>query len=121
MRRVTAHLGLGDEETSEYTIVERGREWGRLNGGGGGWTSVDAFCPDVCQELLDVATFTNDVLALTAGKSRRDAPTNVTREANAMSDQLAALVSAVLFADLGDEKRHSLALDIAACIKVRAH
>jgi hypothetical protein len=93
--KVTGTLGEGKDYAREYTVVESRGGWVRLRfrDGGGGWTSVDAFCVGICEKLLDVAAFTNDIVALTAGGARRDVPRSVTREAGAMSDQLAALSS----------------------------
>jgi hypothetical protein len=87
---VTGRLAEG----AEYTIVDSRRDWVRLRlrGGGGGWTSVDAFCTGACRTILDAANFTNDILALTSGwLSPPVSRKSLTREAAAVSDQLAAL------------------------------
>jgi hypothetical protein len=71
-----AQLGEGADYTGEYRIVDSKEEWVRLQlrDGGGGWTSVDAFCDGACQKLLEAASFTNDILAVAAGSSKRHAP-----------------------------------------------
>jgi hypothetical protein len=65
----------------------------RLADGTSGWTSVDQFCTDICRALLDVANFANDVVALTSGFPARPMSKSLTREAEAMLQQLAALMS----------------------------
>jgi hypothetical protein len=84
------------DEGKPYRIVDSNGEWIRLrfDDGVAGWTSVDAFCKDICRELLDVAIYTNDIVALTSGLSPRPPPPSVTREAAAVTDQLAAIVAA---------------------------
>jgi len=82
-------------EDQPYSIVDSQEDWVRLRFADGtyGWTSVDAFCIDVCRDLMDVATFINDAVALTSNLPARSVPESLTREAAAMSDQLAALVA----------------------------
>src|SRR5262249_32256789 len=89
---------LGDDSYSYGTthrIVGSQPDWIQLQltGGRHGWTSVDQFCTGACRALLDVASFANDVVALTSGSSWRPVSKNLTREAEAMSEQLAALMS----------------------------
>ena len=69
-------------------------DWIQLDTGGRrGWTSIDQFCTGACRALLDVASFVNDVVALTSRSPARPVSKNLTREAEAMSEQLAALSS----------------------------
>lgn len=79
----------------DYKLVGLERDWAqlRLADGTSGWTSVDQFCTDVCRALLDVANFANDLVALTSGLAARPMSKSLTREADAMLQQLAALVS----------------------------
>jgi hypothetical protein len=83
------------DEGKPYRIVDSSGEWVRLrfDDGVAGWTSVDAFCQGICRELLDVAIYTNDIVALTSGLSPRPVPPRVTREATAVADQLAAILA----------------------------
>jgi hypothetical protein len=89
---VTGRLGDGN---GSYSIVGSERDWVqlRLADGTSGWTSVDQFCTDICRALLDVANFANDVVALTSGFPARPMSKSLTREAEAMLQQLAALMS----------------------------
>jgi hypothetical protein len=104
--KVTDHLGEGGayRENRAYRITDSTQDWVYLkfDGGGGGWTSVDAFCAGACRELLDTATFINDVVALTSGLSPREVPQSLPRDAAAMAEQLAALVA------LADRPRHAV-------------
>jgi hypothetical protein len=85
---VTGRLAEGPA----YSIAGSRAGWVRLEGGrGGGWTSVDAFCRDACRDLMDAATFFNDVVAFTSRKWARLVPASLTREARAVADQLRAL------------------------------
>ena len=99
---VTGRLGAGDYESGAYSIIDSERDWVhlRLANGRLGWTSVDQFCTGVCRTLLDVANFTNDIIALTSGLPARPVAISLTREAQAMSQQLTALVALP-----GDTKR----------------
>lgn len=78
-----------------YSVVGLEPDWVqlRLADGTSGWTSVDQFCTDICRALLDVANFANDLVALTSGLAARPMSRSLTREAEAMLQQLAALVS----------------------------
>lgn len=89
---VTGRLGDGN---GSYSIVGSERDWVqlRLADGTSGWTSIDQFCTDICRALLDVANFANDVVALTSGFPARPMSKSLTREAEAMLQQLAALMS----------------------------
>ena len=93
----TGQLGEGGTYTDNagYRIVESSGEWVRVQfgDGSGGWTSVDAFCTGICSRLMDVAAFTNDVVALTSDQLLRDVPEGVSLEADAVAHQLAALVA----------------------------
>jgi hypothetical protein len=93
---ITGNLGDGHDGTSPtHSIIGSERDWVqlRLTGGGGGWTSVDQFCTGVCRALLDVASFVNDIISIPAGLPARPVPKSLTREAEAMSQQLTALMS----------------------------
>jgi hypothetical protein len=93
---VTGRLvGDGNDTGGSYSIVGLERDWVqlRLADGTSGWTSVDEFCTDICHALLDVANFVNDVVALTSGVAARPMSKSLTREAEAMLQQLAALTS----------------------------
>jgi len=78
----------------DYSIIGSERDWVqlRLSDGISGWTSVDQFCIGICRALLDVADFTNDVVALTSGLTVLHFSYHITREAQAMLEQLRALV-----------------------------
>jgi hypothetical protein len=91
---VTGRL-VGDDTRDSYSIVGSERDWVqlRLADGTSGWTSVDQFCTDICRALLDVANFVNDVVALTSGVAAQPMSKSLTREAEAMLQQLTALVS----------------------------
>lgn len=82
-------------EDQRYRIVDSQGDWVRLSFANGliGWTSVYAFCTGVCRELMDVTTYTNDLVAQTSKLLNRPVPQSLTREAEAMSVQLAALVA----------------------------
>jgi hypothetical protein len=76
-----------------YRIVDSRQDWVRLRfKGGGGWTSIDRFCKDVCRDLLDVAIYTNDLVALAAGAASRPVPASLSREAEATARQLEKLI-----------------------------
>jgi hypothetical protein len=89
---ITGRLGDGN---GSYSIVGSERDWVqlRLADGTSGWTSIDQFCTDICRALLDVANFANDVVALTSGFPARPMSKSLTREAEAMLQQLTALMS----------------------------
>jgi len=86
---------LGDGSGRTYTIIGSERGWVelRLADGSLGWTSVDQFCTGICAALLDIAGFTDDVVALTSGLPARPVSRSLTPEAEAMSQQLAGLVA----------------------------
>jgi len=93
---VTGRLvGDGNDARGSYSIVGSERGWVqlRLADGTSGWTSVDQFCTDICGALLDVANFVSDVVALTSGLAARPMSKSLTREAEAMLQQLSALMS----------------------------
>ena len=88
-------LDDGSASNPSYSIVGSEGNWVqlRLADGNRGWTSVDQFCTGVCSRLLDVASFANEVVALTSGFPTRPVPRSLTREAEAVLQQLAALVA----------------------------
>ena len=87
--------GDGNDARGSYSMVGSERDWVqlRLADGTTGWTSVDQFCTDICGALLDVANLVNDVVALTSGMATRPMSKSLTREAEAMLQQLTALAS----------------------------
>jgi len=84
----------GGGESQVHSIIDSRGDWVqlRLSDGTVGWTNVDQFCIGVCRTLLDVADFTNDIVAIASGLSAAPVPRSVTREARAMAEQLSALV-----------------------------
>jgi|SRR5215467_4062749 len=88
-------VGGGNDTTGSHSILGLERDWAqlRLADGTSGWTSVDQFCTDICRSLLDVANFANDLVALTSGLAARPLSKSLTRDAETMLQQLAALVS----------------------------
>jgi hypothetical protein len=81
------------KEDVPYRIVDSKQDWVQLKyKGGGGWTSIDEFCTGVCRALLDVATFTNDMIALAAGSPARPVPQRLTSEAKGSLRQLTGLL-----------------------------
>jgi hypothetical protein len=91
---VTGHLGT-DASGPTHRIVGSQGTWIQLQlaDGSRGWTSVDQFCTDECRALLDVVSFANDVVAFTSDLPARSVSKSLTREAESMSQQLAALAS----------------------------
>jgi hypothetical protein len=80
------------KEGIPYRIVDSRQDWVRLRfKNGSGWTSIDRFCTEACRDLLDVAKFTNDIIALISGAPGRPVPSSLTPEADAVARQLAAL------------------------------
>lgn len=93
---ITGRIGDGGGDRGPvHSIIGSERDWVRLRlaDGSSGWTSVDQFCTGVCGALLDVASFTNDALAIPAGLAAKPVAKSLTREAAAMSQQLTALAS----------------------------
>jgi hypothetical protein len=78
-----------------YQMVSSNRDWVQLelSDGRRGWTSVEQFCTGSCVALLKIADFTNGVIALTSGSLPQPLPSGLTRDAAAMSQQLAAVVA----------------------------
>jgi hypothetical protein len=77
-----------------YAIVETSGSWVRLafGEGGGGWTSVDQFCVENCRRLLDVAAYSNELVAIMAGEETSGRfPESVTSEAKNFGLKMAAM------------------------------
>lgn len=89
---VVGQIGVG-AGSKLHTLVDSDNDWVklRLSGGAMGWTSVDRFCSGACAPLLDVANYVNNVVALSAGLPSRPVPESLTRDADAMLQQLTVL------------------------------
>jgi hypothetical protein len=78
-----------------FSVIGSQGTWVRLQteDGASGWTSADEFCTDRCSDLLDTARFANDIVALANGAPQAPVSKKLTDEAQAFSDQLAALMA----------------------------
>jgi hypothetical protein len=94
-----------------YGIVGRHDEWVKLafDGGGGGWTSVSAFCTGPCRSLLDVGNYANELVAVARGRQLLRMPEKIAPEARILAHHLAAKLS------LQNDPEH--ALEILETIK----
>ncbi|SFV00840.1 A-type inclusion protein [Bradyrhizobium arachidis] len=78
-----------------YSIIGSDGDWVelQLSDGRRGWTSVESFCSGTCRKLLNIAEFTNAIVAIISGSTRSSLPSGLTRDAAAMSQELAAVAS----------------------------
>jgi len=82
-------------KNKSFSVVASQGTWVRLQAedGSSGWISTDEFCLDRCSDLLDTARFANDMVALANGAPQAPVSKRLTDEAQAFSDQLAALMA----------------------------
>jgi hypothetical protein len=78
-----------------YVISDAQGDWVELSieGGDRGWTSVTAFCTELCRRLIDGTGFANELVAFAAGRGSLSADPALTIEASAVAEQMRALAA----------------------------